>query len=277
VFYNNVMLSGTVPQISLICGPCAGGAAYSPALTDFVIQTEQARMFITGPQVIRQVTGEEVSAEELGGAQSQMHYSGVVHLIARNDEEAIQICKRLLSFMPSNNVEDPPRAAFNAKLKTDGDMNGIVPADAKIAYDVRGVIVRIVDGEDFLEIQPDFAANIVIGFGRLQGRPVGIVAVCAFLQCIQHSATDVCGCAGIFTGSGAGAGRDYPPRGEAAVCVLGGDGAEAHGGAAQGVWRRVHRDVFEGTGRGPRGGVADGGDCGDGRGGRGGDCVPAGD
>jgi methylmalonyl-CoA carboxyltransferase large subunit len=188
VFYNNVMLSGTVPQISLICGPCAGGAAYSPALTDFVIQTEQARMFITGPQVIRQVTGEEVSAEELGGAQSQMHYSGVVHLIARNDEEAIQICKRLLSFMPSNNVEDPPRAAFNAKLKTDGDMNGIVPADAKIAYDVRGVIVRIVDGEDFLEIQPDFAANIVIGFGRLQGRPVGIVAN---QPCVQAGALDI--------------------------------------------------------------------------------------
>jgi methylmalonyl-CoA carboxyltransferase large subunit len=177
-----------VPQISLICGPCAGGAAYSPALTDFVIQTEQARMFITGPQVIRQVTGEEVSAEELGGAQSQMHYSGVVHLIARNDEEAIQICKRLLSFMPSNNVEDPPRAAFNAKLKTDGDMNGIVPADAKIAYDVRGVIVRIVDGEDFLEIQPDFAANIVIGFGRLQGRPVGIVAN---QPCVQAGALDI--------------------------------------------------------------------------------------
>jgi methylmalonyl-CoA carboxyltransferase large subunit len=188
VFYNNVMLSGTVPQISLICGPCAGGAAYSPALTDFVIQTEQARMFITGPQVIRQVTGEEVSAEELGGAQSQMHYSGVVHLIARNDEEAIQICKRLLSFMPSNNVEDPPRAAFNAKLKADGEMNGIVPADPKIAYDVRGVIVRIVDGEDFLEIQPDFAANIVIGFGRLQGRPVGIVAN---QPCVQAGALDI--------------------------------------------------------------------------------------
>jgi methylmalonyl-CoA carboxyltransferase large subunit len=176
VFYNNVMLSGTVPQISLICGPCAGGAAYSPALTDFVIQTEQARMFITGPQVIRQVTGEEVSAEDLGGAQSQMHYSGVVHLIARNDDEAIQLCRRLLSFMPSNNLEDPPRAAFNGKLKYDGDMNGIVPADPKVAYDVRGVITRIVDGEDFLEIQAGFAANIVVGFGRLQGRPVGIVA-----------------------------------------------------------------------------------------------------
>ncbi len=112
VFYNNVMLSGTVPQISLICGPCAGGAAYSPALTDFVIQTQQGRMFITGPQVIKQVTGEVVSAEDLGGPQSQMNNSGVVHLIARNDEEALQLCKRLLSFMPSNNFEDPPRMPF---------------------------------------------------------------------------------------------------------------------------------------------------------------------
>ncbi len=188
VFYNNVMLSGTVPQISLICGPCAGGAAYSPALTDFIIQTEQARMFITGPQVIKQVTGEDVSAEELGGPQSQMHYSGVVHLIARNDEHAIQLCRRLLSFMPSNNLEDPPRMPFNAKIKSDGEMNKIVPADPKIAYDVRKVIARVVDDEDFLEIQPGFAANIVIGFGRLQGRSVGIVAN---QPCVQAGALDI--------------------------------------------------------------------------------------
>ena len=176
VFYNNVMLSGTVPQISLICGPCAGGAAYSPALTDFIIQTQQARMFITGPQVIKQVTGEEVNAEELGGPQSQMHYSGVVHLIAKNDEEAIQLCRRLLSFLPSNNLEDPPRLPFTKNIKSDPDLNHLVPADSKVAYDVRAVIQRVVDYEDFLEIQPGFAANIVIGFGRLQGRTVGIIA-----------------------------------------------------------------------------------------------------
>jgi len=176
VFYNNVMLSGTVPQISLICGPCAGGAAYSPALTDFVIQTQQAQMFITGPQVIKQVTGEVVSADELGGAHSQMNNAGVVHLVARDDEEALQLCRRLLSFLPSNNLEDAPRMAFNAKVKSDPDMNNIVPVDAKVAYDVRGVIARVVDNEDFLEIQPGFAPNIVIGFGRLQGRPIGVVA-----------------------------------------------------------------------------------------------------
>jgi len=109
VFYNNVMLSGTVPQISLICGPCAGGAAYSPALTDFIIQTKAAQMFITGPSVIKQVTGEVVTAEQLGGPKAQMNNSGVVHFIAENDEEAVHTCRRLLSFLPSNNLEDPPR------------------------------------------------------------------------------------------------------------------------------------------------------------------------
>ena len=176
VFYNNVRLSGTVPQISLICGPCAGGAAYSPALTDFIIQTLQGQMFITGPQVIKQVTGEVVTAEELGGAQSQMNHSGVIHLIAQNDDDALQLCRRLLSFMPSNNMEDPPRMAFNLPLESDPEMNGIVPIENKMAYDVRGVITGVLDYRDFLEIQPTFAPNIVIGFGRLQGRPVGIVA-----------------------------------------------------------------------------------------------------
>src|SRR5579863_7396041 len=176
VFYKNVMLSGTVPQIAIICGPCAGGAAYSPALTDFVIQTQQARMFITGPQVIKQVTGEDVSAEELGGPQSQMNASGVVHLVGKDDAEALALCRRLLSFMPSNNLEDPPRMPFNSRIKSDSDMNSIVPVDPKIAYDVRSIVTRVVDYGDFLEIQPGFAPNIVIGFGRLQGRPVGVVA-----------------------------------------------------------------------------------------------------
>ena len=188
VFYHNVMLSGTVPQISLICGPCAGGAAYSPALTDFVIQTEQARMFITGPQVIKQVTGEDVSAEELGGPQSQMHYSGVVHLIAQDDDDAIGLCRRLLSYLPANNLEDPPRLTFSGRLKSDAGMNDVVPVDPKVAYDVRDVIARVVDGEEFLEIQPSFAANIVIGFGRLAGRTVGIVAN---QPCVLAGALDI--------------------------------------------------------------------------------------
>ena len=176
VFYNNVMLSGSVPQISLICGPCAGGAAYSPALTDFIIQTMQAQMFITGPQVIKQVTGEDVTAEQLGGPQAQMNKSGVVHLIAKDDEEAILLCRKLLSFMPSNNLEDPPRMPFNGRIKSDPELNDIIPSDPKVPYDVRTIITRVVDHQDFLEIQPGFAPNIVIGFGRLEGRSIGIVA-----------------------------------------------------------------------------------------------------
>jgi len=175
VFYHNVLLSGVVPQISIICGPCAGGAVYSPALTDFVIQTNQARMFITGPKVIKQVTGEVVSDEELGGPHAQMS-SGVVHLIAQNDEEATQLCRRLLSFMPSNNLEDAPRLAYNLPIDSDPEMGGIVPVDNKAVYDVRDVIKRVLDYQEFLEIQPEFSANIVIGFGRLEGRPVGIIA-----------------------------------------------------------------------------------------------------
>src|SRR3974390_1014928 len=112
VFYNNVVLSGTVPQISLICGPCAGGAAYSPALTDFIIQTRQAQMFITGPQVIKQVTGEQITAEALGGPDAHMTHSGVIHFIADNDQRALYLCRRLLSFLPANNLEDPPRVEF---------------------------------------------------------------------------------------------------------------------------------------------------------------------
>ena len=187
VFYYNVMLSGSVPQISLICGPCAGGASYSPALTDFIIQTRRAQMFITGPQVIKQVTGEVVTAEQLGGPDAQMR-SGVVHLIAEDDEEAIYLCRRLLSFMPSNNLEDPPHLPFDEAVEPDPELNHVVPADPKMGYDVREVITRIVDEGDFLEIQPGFAANIVVGFGRITGRPVGIVAN---QPCVMAGALDI--------------------------------------------------------------------------------------
>jgi methylmalonyl-CoA carboxyltransferase large subunit len=176
VFYHNVMLSGSVPQISIICGPCAGGAAYSPALTDFIIQTKRAQMFITGPQVIRQVTGEVVSAEALGGPGAQMNRSGVVHLIAEDDRGALALCRRLLSFLPSNNLEEAPRLTYESPPEKDPELNHVVPTDPQIAYDVRDVIIRLLDYEDFFEIQPGFAANVVVGFGRIRGRAVGIVA-----------------------------------------------------------------------------------------------------
>ena len=192
VFYHNVMLSGVVPQISLICGPCAGGAVYSPALTDFIIQTKSARMFITGPSVIKAVTGEDVTAEELGGPATQMNISGVVHFIAEDDRDAINICKRLLSFLPSNNLEDPPQWAAEEVILPDKQLNSVVPLDPKQSYDVREVITHVVDRGDFMEVQPSFAANIVVGFARLQGRPVGIVAnqPCVMAGVLDINASD---------------------------------------------------------------------------------------
>ena len=176
IFFNNVMLSGTVPQISLICGPCAGGAVYSPALTDFIIQTKKAQLFITGPQVIKQVTGETVSAEDLGGPMAHMVHSGVVHFVAEDDEDAVFICRRLLSFLPSNNLEDPPRLAYEFPMEDDPKLNAIVPVEHKQAYDVRDILTSVLDHNDFMEVQSGYAQNIVIGFGRIQGRTVGIVA-----------------------------------------------------------------------------------------------------
>lgn len=176
VFYNNVNLSGVVPQVSLICGPCAGGAAYSPALTDFIIQTKYAQMFITGPNVIRQVTGEQVTAEDLGGPAAQMGYSGVVHFIADDDNHAIEICKKLLSFLPSNNMEDPPIAPYKKSVSLNDRLNEIIPENPRGGYDMHEIITGVVDHADFLEIQSSFAPNIIIGFARVVGRPVGIIA-----------------------------------------------------------------------------------------------------
>jgi methylmalonyl-CoA carboxyltransferase 12S subunit len=176
VFYQNVRLSGTVPQISIICGPCAGGAAYSPALTDFIIQTRRAQIFITGPQVIKQVTGEVVTGDALGGPAAQMNRSGVIHLIAEDDDNALLLCRRLLSFLPSNNMEDPPRLAHESAIEDDPELNNVVPTDPKISYDVRDAITRIADNRDLFEIQPGFAPNVVVGFARLQGRSIGIIA-----------------------------------------------------------------------------------------------------
>lgn len=178
IFYNNTLLSGVVPQIALICGPCAGGAAYSPALMDFIIQTKKAQMFITGPNVIKQVTGEEVTAEQLGGPEAQMTYSGVVHFIADDDKHAVEICKKLLSFLPSNNMEDPPagQCPDADQCAIDLELNDLIPDNPRQAYDMHEVIRRVVDCGDYLEVQATFAQNIIVAFGRIMGRTVGIIA-----------------------------------------------------------------------------------------------------
>lgn len=176
VFYANVLLSGAVPQISIIAGPCAGGAAYSPALTDFIIQTRKAHMFITGPGVIKQVTGEEVSQDDLGGADAHMGRSGVVHFVADDDEQAILIAKKLLSFLPQNNSEDAPIVDPDYVVEPNEKLREILPAEGNKGYDIRDVIREIVDHADFLEVQAGWAQNIVVGFGRIVGRTVGIIA-----------------------------------------------------------------------------------------------------
>jgi len=179
IFYRNVLLSGVVPQIAIVAGPCAGGAAYSPALTDFIIQVRgRGQLYITGPSVIKEVTGEEVTAEYLGGVDSHSRVSGVVHFVAEDDASAIALARRLLSFLPSNNTDDPPfyRELHDEVVVADEGFDAVVPDDPREPYDIRQVILRAVDRADFLEIQRDWAANLVIGFGRLSGRTVGVVA-----------------------------------------------------------------------------------------------------
>lgn len=178
IFLRNSLASGVVPQISAIMGPCAGGAVYSPALTDFTLMVRQTSyMFITGPDVIRTVTHEEVTKEELGGAERHNATSGVAHFAAANDEECLQLIRELLSFIPSNNLDDPPRIPCQDPAeRREERLDQIIPVESNRPYDIRQVIELIVDDGYFFEVQEQFARNIVIGFARLDGRSVGIVA-----------------------------------------------------------------------------------------------------
>lgn len=178
VFYRNVQLSGVVPQISVIAGPCAGGAAYSPALTDFTIMTrENAQMFICGPEVIRAVTGQATTMDEIGSAEVQASVAGNIHFIAENDAHAVALVHRLLSFLPSNNMMDPPhRIEEDLSVAEDPLLDELLPEDPKAPFDCRVVIRQLADGGDFLEVMETFAPNIVIGFGRIGGIVVGFVS-----------------------------------------------------------------------------------------------------
>jgi propionyl-CoA carboxylase beta chain len=178
IFLRNTLASGVVPQISAIMGPCAGGAVYSPAITDFTIMVkETSYMFITGPDVIRTVTHEQVTKEELGGAMTHNEKSGVAHFAVDDDQAAILLIRELLSFMPNNNVDDPPRRATDDPAdRADATLDTIVPVAPNQAYDMVDVIERVVDEGYFLQVQEHFAKNILIGFARLAGRPVGVVA-----------------------------------------------------------------------------------------------------
>ncbi|UBM63616.1 acyl-CoA carboxylase subunit beta [Candidatus Sulfidibacterium hydrothermale] len=178
IFYRNVRSSGVIPQISAVLGPCAGGAVYSPAITDFILMVkESSYMFVTGPEVIKTVTHEEVTKEELGGAMTHNKKSGVAHFTADDDEQAMMLIRELMSFLPLNNMEDPPRKpSSDDPNRVDTKLDSIVPVDPNKPYDMKEIILSVVDNGHFLEVQPHYAQNMIVGFARLDGRSVGIVA-----------------------------------------------------------------------------------------------------
>jgi propionyl-CoA carboxylase beta chain len=178
IFLRNTLASGVVPQISAILGPCAGGAVYSPAITDFVFMVRgSSYMFVTGPDVIRSVTHEEVSFEELGGAETHGVRSGVAHFAAASEEECLALIRELLTFLPQNNAEDPPiRPTLDPPDRADEELQTLIPGEPHRPYDIKDLVGAVLDDRYFFEVQADYAPNLVVGFGRLGGRPVGIVA-----------------------------------------------------------------------------------------------------
>jgi len=178
VFQKNVLASGVIPQISMIMGPCAGGAVYSPAMTDFIFMVrDNSYMFVTGPEVVKTVTQEEVTQEELGGAQTHTSKSGVADVAFENDVEALLQARRFIDFLPPNNKEKPPfRPHFDDANRREESLATLIPENPNLPYDIRELIFKVVDEADFFELQPDYAANIITGFGRMQGSTVGFVA-----------------------------------------------------------------------------------------------------
>jgi acetyl-CoA carboxylase carboxyltransferase component len=178
IFQRNINASGVIPQITGIFGPCAGGAVYSPALTDFIVMTkDNSYMFLTGPKVVKTVTGEVVTEQELGGAMTHGSKSGVAHFVADDEEQGLMLIRKLLSFLPQNNLEDPPLATNDDPIdRLEDDLNVIIPENPNKPYDVKDIIYAVVDYNEFLEVQRNYAPNIITGFARFNGMPVGIVA-----------------------------------------------------------------------------------------------------
>ncbi|RJX25654.1 MAG: acyl-CoA carboxylase subunit beta [Desulfurivibrio sp.] len=178
LFLKNTLASGLIPQISAVMGHCAGGASYSPALTDFIIMVDgQSHMFVTGPEVIKAVTHEDISMEELGGASAHHQLSGVSHLVAADDRECIVLVRELLDYIPSNNLEESPvRKCFDDPRRREPLLNDFIPADSRTSYDVKALVRAVVDDSSFFEVQSGYAQNLVIGFARLNGKSVGMVA-----------------------------------------------------------------------------------------------------
>jgi acetyl-CoA carboxylase beta subunit len=301
IFYRNVMASGVIPQISLIVGPCAGGAVYSPAITDFTLMVEgTSHMFITGPDVIKTVTGEDVTFEELGGAQAHGVKSGVAHYQAKDEQDCIDFARDLLSYLPSNNLDEPPRRdAQDLDLnepdncgnwdQRDAELDTLIPDSPNQPYDMHEVIAHVLDDGEFLEIHAGFAPNMVVGFGRVEGSSVGVVAnqpmhlagclgkggpVRQDLRRVQHPDSDLRRRARIPARREPGMARDHPPRRQAHLRLRRGHSAEGNGDHQEGLRRRLRRDGIQAPGRRRQPGLADRADRGHGRAGRGEHLVP---
>ena len=295
VFQRNVMASGVVPQISMIMGPCAGGAVYSPAMTDFIFMVKDSSyMFVTGPEVVKTVTHENVTAEELGGAITHTTRSGVADMAFENDVEALMMLRRLYNYLPLNNREKPPvRLGNNGQGdpadRPDFSLDTLVPDNANKPYDMKELIAKVVDDGDFFELQPEYAKNIVIGFARMEGQTVGIVAnqplvlagcldikssikaarFVRFCDCFNIPVVTFVDVPGFMPGTGSGVRRHHQARRQAALCVCRVHRAEDHGDHAQGLWRRLRRDGVEAPARRRQPRLAARRDRGDGRQGRG--------
>ena len=298
IFQRNVLASGVVPQLSVIMGPCAGGAVYSPAITDFIFMVEDSSyMFVTGPEVVRTVTHEVVTPEELGGASIHSRKSGVADLAIANDVEALLVTRRFFDYLPPNNREQPPRwPTSDPASRTTPSLASLVPADPAKPYDIKEAIVKVADEGEFFELQPGYAQNIVIGFIRLQGATIGVVAnqpmvlaglpghrlvqegrpLRALLRCLQHSHSDAGGRARLHAGYRPRVRRHHQERRQVALRLRRMHRAQGDLDHAQGLRGRLRRDGVQASARRRELRVAERGDRRDGRQGRSGDHLPQG-
>jgi hypothetical protein len=271
VFQRNMLASGVIPQISLIMGPCAGGAVYSPAITDFVFMVkDSAYMFVTGPDVVKTVTHEEVTAEQLGGAITHSSRSGVSDLALENDVEMLLNTRRFFNFLPANNREKPPVwPCEDPPTREEISLDSLVPEDPAKPYDIKELIVKLADEGDFFELQPDYAKNIVIGFIRMDGSTVGVVAnqpmvlaglpghqfldqgraLRALLRRLQHPDPHAGRRSGLHAGHGTGVRRHHQARRQAAVRLRRSHGPQGHADHAQGLRRCLRRDGLQAPAR----------------------------
>ena len=259
IFERNILASGVIPQISAIFGPCAGGAVYSPALTDLIIMSDKTSyMFVTGPKVTKTVTGEVISNEELGGARVHASRSGVAHFVADDEAEGLLLIRKLISYLPQNNLEDPVITECHDPIdRMEDELNEIIPESSSIPYDIKDVIFPIVDDAEFLEVHRDFAKNIVVGFAKFNGIPAGIVAnqpnylagvldieasrkAARFVRlcdCFNIPIVTLVDVPGIFARFSAGIWRDNYSRGKTDVCLWRGNCAEDYHYPAKIIWR----------------------------------------